>query len=162
MELATDLLIVSVCRIEKYFNVVCRTLFWLPFVVYISFFNSNQKVIEKVIWTINEVSHCDPRDTGFKSVPKISSDSRIPVLPLMIMSLIVIVVCMLGVYWCMSINVTDRLDRANACLKSVLRLMWIRIRCDLLQSKDWPLLILVLLQMNCEQEVKEFIMHSHY
>ena len=41
------------------------------------------------------------------------------------------------------INVTDGLDRANACLKSVLCLKWIRIRCGLLRSEGWPLPILV-------------------
>ena len=36
----------------------------------------------------------------------------------------------------LSINVTDGLDRTYACLMSVLRLMWIRIRCSILRSKD--------------------------
>ena len=60
-----------------------------------------------------------------------------------------------------TINVTDWLDRTNACLKSVLRLMWLRIRSGILRSKDWTLPILVLLQRNWTWELKEFInVHS--
>ena len=50
-------------------------------------------------------------------------------------------------------NVMDRLDRTNACLKSVPLLLWTRVRCGLLRSKDWPLPILVLLQNNWVQEL---------